>query len=195
MEQFYHKEKEELGKDIYPFLQQELKDVPAGSKGLIASHWIFGERPPFFGDDARGVFLNIGSQHDRRYMLNAMMESVCYSIKMALDALEDGTGRRVDVLHAIGGGTLNDHWMQMLSDVLQIPICIPTQTRHGGTVGTAYCALIGLGVFKSFDEIKERIEMERWFRPRKENKAVYEKMCAEYAKVYPLLKNTFQSLR
>lgn len=195
VEQLYHKEKEELGKGIYDFLDEELKDVPAGSKGLIATHWIFGERPPFLGDDARGVFVNLSSQHDRRYMLNAMMESVCYSMKMGVDALEKGTGRHIEKLNAVGGGTLNDKWMQILADVLEIPVCIPAEPRHSGMIGTAYCALTGLGVCKSFSDVRGRIEIKKTFKPRPENFETYHRIRGEYEKLYRQLKPVFRSLR
>ena len=194
VEQLYHREKEEMGEGIYAFLQEELKNVPAGSKGLLASHWIFGERPPFFGSDARGVFVNLNSQHDRRYMLNAMMESVCYSMKLALEALENGTHRPIQKLNAVGGGTLNAHWMQMLADVLQIPVCIPQETRHSGTIGTAYCALIGLGVCKDFCEAQKRIEIVKVYEPNPANRQIYAKMCEEYKKLYKSMKPVFGSL-
>ena len=192
--QLYHREKEELGEGIFAFLQEELKDIPAGSKGLLATHWIFGERPPFFGDDARGVFVNLHSQHDRRYMLNAMMESVCYSMKLGLDALEKGTGRKIEKINAVGGGTLNEHWMQILADVLQIPVCIPAETRHSGTIGTAYCALIGLGVCKDFSEAARRIEIVKTFTPNPENRETYETMLGQYKKLYKSMKPVFAVL-
>lgn len=195
VEQLYHKEKKELGSGIFDFLQEELKDVPPGSQGLLASHWMFGERPPFFGDDARGVFVNLNGRHTRKHMLNAMMESVCYTMKMSLDAIENGTKRKIEKINVVGGGTLNDYWMQILADVLQIPVCIPSQTRHSGALGAAYCALIGLGVCKDFSEAKAKIEIEKTFEPRVENRAVYEKMCRQYSELYPTLKKTFGALR
>ena len=193
--QLYHKEQQELGSDIFPLLQDELKDIPAGSEGLLASHWMYGERPPFFNDDARGVFVNLGSRHDRRHMLNAVMESVCYSFKMSLDGLENGTKRRIPKINAVGGGTLNDHWMQMLADVLGIPVHVPENTRHSGSIGTAYCALIGLGVYKDLNEVKKKIKMEKVYAPNPDNKAVYEKMCGEYSKLYGKTRSIFRALK
>lgn len=195
VDQFYNREKEEKGKSFYDFLQKELENVPAGSEGLLASHWIYGERPPFFGDDARGVFINIKGQHDRRYMLNAVMESVCYSMKLAVQALERGTKRKIEKVTAIGGGSLNDKWMQILADVLQIPVYVPQETRHCGALGAAYCALIGLGVFEDFSEAKKNIKIEKSFLPDKKNNAVYEKMFGQYKKLYPLMKDMFNKLK
>lgn len=128
-------------------------------------------------------------------MLNAMMESVCYTLKLSLNGLENGTKRKISRINAVGGGTLNDHWMQMLADVLQIPVHIPENTRHSGAIGTAYCVLTGLGEFKDLSEVKERIKMERIYEPNTDNREVYEKMCDEYSKLYPKVKSIFRALK
>lgn len=194
VKQLYHAELKEFKDDIYQFIDKELADVPPGSLELLASHWIFGERPPFFSDKARGVFVNLNSQHDRRHMLNAMMESVCYSMRMGLDALQAGRKCRVNSIQVSGGGACNDHWMQMLADILEIPVLVPKNPRQAGAIGTAYCALIGLGLCRDLDEAKSHISIEKKFLPREDTKKAYDKTYKAYTRLYPELKNLFISL-
>ena len=84
--------------------------------------------------------------------------------------------------------------MQMLSDVLEIPVNVPDNTRHAGTVGTAYCALIGLGLCRDFEEAKSRIRMTKTFTPNPENFAAYRRMTEAYRKLYPRMRETFRDI-
>lgn len=191
---FYSAEREALGSGVYDFVEKEISAVDPGSGGLLATHWMFGERPPFFSDKARGAFVNINPAHDRAHMVNAVMESVCYSMRMSLDALEGGTRRKVGAIHAVGGCSVNNHWMQTLADVLEIPVMVPYDPRHAGAVGTAYCALIGLGLCMDIDEAKARIRMEKEFLPRESASMAHMKNLAAYKKLHKSLETTFSAL-
>ena len=66
LSQFYHVERNILGADIFGFVDKQLEDIPAGSGDLIATHWLTGELPPL-AKNAKALFLNITSSHDRRH--------------------------------------------------------------------------------------------------------------------------------
>jgi xylulokinase len=194
IEQLYNAEKQKMGDNIFSFVDEEVKPIPPGSAGLLATPWFYGERPPFFGEKARGVFFNLGSQHDRRYMINAIMEGVCYSLRMNREMLAEIAGRYPDSVNSVGGGACSEHWMQILADVLEIPVHVPENPRHAGAIGTAYCAMIGLGLCKDFTEAKQRIRIEKTFLPRENAKAEYRLMFDVYKKLYPTFKELFQIL-
>ena len=185
--QYYASEYEALGSGIYEFIGNECMAVKAGSDGVLATHWMFGERPPFFSDRARGAFVNLNNTHTRAHMVNAVMESVCYTIRMSLDALRNGTRREVNMIRAVGGCADSDHWMQMLSDILGITVEVPMNPRHAGAIGAAYCALIGLGICKDFGEAKSRIKIRKRFEPRAETAHNYTKALSAYRKLYRAL--------
>jgi xylulokinase len=191
----YRSEYESLGSGVYELIEKECAAIAPGSDGLLANHWMYGERPPFFSDKARGAFANLTPAHTRAHMINAVMESVCYSMKMSLDALENGTRREIPAIHAVGGCAVNDSWMQTMADVLNIPVRVPAAPRHAGAVGTAYCVLIGLGRCKDFDEAKARIKMGKTFNPRKEATKAHEKNIAAYKKLHKSLSDIFSLLR
>ena len=80
-------------------------------------------------------------------MTKAVMESVCYALKAAMEVQQGMLGYETPkVINVCGGGACSDIWMQALSDVMQIRIRVPYSPRHAGAVGTAYCALVGLAV-------------------------------------------------
>ena len=98
------------------------------------------------------------------------------------------------MLRVVGGGTGSAHWMQMLSDVLQLPIEVPADSRHAGAIGTAYCALIGLGKCNDFEDINRMIRIEKRYEPRPDHTAVYEKMYGLFRRLYPTLQDMYFEL-
>ena len=92
----------------------------------------------------------------------------------------------------MGGGATSDVWMQMLADVLQIPVRVPKNPRYVGAMGAYYCALIGLGRLPAYGAIPD--EGSRLFEPQAKNAEVYEKMSGVYQDLYPALKGLYDRL-
>ena len=189
--QFYRREAKELGEGIYDLINEDLADVPPGSGGVLAAPWMFGERPPLFSEAARGTFLNLNSCHDRRHMVKAVMEGVCYTLKMNVENDWERGGMRPTRICAVGGGAGSGVWMQALADILEVPVQVPANPRHAGAIGTACCARIGLGLCESFEEAAGQIKPWRSFRPRPEAVAIYRKGYETFRGLYRLLEPVF----
>jgi len=84
--------------------------------------------------------------------------------------------------------------MQAMSDILEIPVEVPFNARHAGAIGTAYCALIGLGLCSDFDEAKRRIGVERRYKPNSDHYDTYRKLYGAFTGLYPALRSTFNLL-
>lgn len=189
---FYRAERQRLGEDIYPFLEGEMGSVEPGCGGLIVTHWLNGEPAPL-STNARGLFFNVTGQHDRRHFLRAMLESICYSHRRSLERYTALHGRGPRRLRVVGGGACSGVWMQMLADVLQLPVHVPPNPRYVGTVGTCRCALIGLGLKADFSDLAQENE-EQVFAPNPDNRAVYDKMYGVYCRLFPALEPLYDQL-
>ena len=193
--QLYSNEYAQLGDQIFPLLDREAAQVPAGCGGLLAAPWLYGEFPPLVGLDAGGCFLNLKPDHSRGHMARAMMESICFQLKQQAQYLCHTKGHAWPVaVNAVGGGACSDVWMQILADVLNVPVRIPAAPRHAGAVGTAYSAIIGLGLCAGYDDAAQRMQMDRIFTPNPDAAAVYKKQYSVYIQLYGALKNIFAQL-
>ena len=191
---FYAVEKQQMGGDVYAFVDQDVATVPAGSEGVFAAPWFYGDRPPLFSDKARGCFLNLGGEHDRRHMTRAILEGVCYQLKMGMEHKHSVTDIPVPtVINAVGGGAGSSLWMQMLADVFNITIRVPADTRHAGAVGTAYAALIGLGVCRDYSDAAAKVKIANTYVPNPETVKVYEKGYAVFKTLFTSLKHVFDT--
>ena len=194
LDQFYRREREELGKGIFDLLERELADIPAGSGRLLATPWLSGELPPL-SERARVVFLNASAVHDRRHFVNAMMESVCYTIRQRVEACQEYLGRPLEEITAVGGGAGGRHWMQMLADVLQIPVVVPQANQHTGAIGGACCALVGLGVCRDLSELRQRVRTAGRYEPDPARWEEYRRMYQAFTGLYPALDPVFRALQ
>ena len=191
----YKAEFEQLGDGVIGLINRDVAEIPAGSEGVLATPWFYGGRPPVVGRDARGNFLNLGPNHDRRHMARAMMEGVCFHLKArARGACEQDGYLWPEAINAIGGGACSDEWMQMLADILEIPVRVPRSPRHVGAVGTAYSALVGLGICPDYTEAANRVQIEKTFLPREENREVYRRHYEVFTQLYTMLKPMFSRL-
>lgn len=168
----YATEKKNLGTGCWQLIDAEVGAVPPGCDGLLATPWLYGEQFPVNDPQIRSAFINASGCHGRAHMTAAMMESVCMSMRWQLDLFSLDHGSKPDCVVANGGGSLSEPWMQMMADVLGLPVKVPEQTRHSGALGAAAAAAVGLGIC-SFESLDELIRIERVYQPRTELEELY----------------------
>lgn len=193
--QFYNAERKELGDDgAFAFVNSEIKEIPAGCDGLIATHWLNGELPPLGAKNVKAVFLNINSNHNRKHFLKAVMESLCYSHRLGLEQYEKQSGKKVKSIRVVGGGATSDVWCQALADILNIPVEVPEDPRYTGAIGVYYCVMVGLGVLKDYDEIYDAVNIQKTFKPNEGNNTIYNKLYNVYIKLFPTLEKVYNEI-
>ena len=83
--------------------------------------------------------------------------------------------------------------MQILADVLNVTIEVPAATRHAGAHGTAYCALVGLGLCNDVEEAASRVQTANVYKPNPDAVAAYEKGYQVFEKIYKTIAPLFDS--
>lgn len=191
---FYTELAEELGDGIYDEINRQVAQVSAGSDGVFATPWLYGENPGVAGPDARCCFLNLGASHTRGHMARAMMEGVCYHLRQVTEmTCRERNLPYPDKLHAVGGGACSDVWMQILADVMNVTVHVPARPRHAGAIGTAYTALIGLEICKDYDSAAEQTRFTKQFLPNVHNRICYDRGFEIYKTLYTVLKPILQN--
>ena len=193
VKRFYSAEWERLGGDVFRLMDHDAQQIPAGADGAMALPWFFGEHGPCAGADVRGCFLNLKPEHDRKAMARALLEGICFHLRLRMvHACETQKMEIPQCIHAVGGGAGSEVWMQILADVMNIPVGVPESPRHAGALGTAYSALIGLGICKDDRDAAKCVRMERVYEPNPEAVAIYEACFQRYVRLYGALKPIFQ---
>ena len=128
--------------------------VPAFS-GLAAPHW---------DSYARGMIIGITGGTTREHIVRACLESTAYQVKDNLDVMRRDANIPINRMRVDGGAVVNNFLMQFQADILGIPIDIP-KIHDTTPLGAAYLAALGIGEFKTLNEITEMWQLEKSFEP------------------------------
>ncbi len=143
---------EELAKSVEDTLGVYF--VPAFS-GLAAPHWDM---------DARGMIIGLTAGVNEAHIARATLESIAYQTRDLLDEMERESGVKLNVLKVDGGATVNDYLMQFQADILNCVVERP-QDIETTSLGAAYMAGLGVGVWNSKEELKEIWKVDQRFYP------------------------------
>ena len=190
-DQFFKHEKEQLGDGIYAYMDSVIDDVPAGSDHLICTPWMQGERCPVSRTTTRSTLFNINPIHTREHLMRAVYEGVAYNLRWILENYRKDYGFEGNNFRIIGGGALDKGWMQIIADVTGCNFSVVKNPRNAGALGCAIVALIGLGELKSFSDAKNFVQIEASYKPNPANKAIYDKLFADYKNLYLALKRPY----
>lgn len=177
---------ETLGQD-YADLVEAAAAVRPGSDGLLMLPYFAGERTPIFDPLARGVWTGLTLAHGPGHLYRSALEGIAMGIRHNLDAMRDsGAGARR--LVAVGGGTAQRLWTQIVSDVTGLPQDLPTLTV-GASYGDARLAADALGVdTAAWNPVAERLA------PDEGSRTVYEELYSLYIAGHPMFSEAMHAL-
>mgnify|MGYP006302829017 FL=1 len=170
------------GPVAYAELARGAASVPPGSDGLIVLPYFSGERTPINDPDARGVIFGLTLAHTRDHIFRAILEGIGYGVRHHVDVMTE-----IDVcpeeIVAVGGGTQNELWLQIVSDIGEITQRVPAITL-GASYGDAFLAGLGVGMFDSYREVDRWLGEGRVIDPDAAHSARYRALMDLYLKLY-----------
>jgi len=184
---------ESLRRSLYDHLCESIKDVPAGSGGVIFTPWLHGNRCPFEDSRARGIFFNISLDTGKRKLIRAVIEGICYHTRWMMEA----SGEKVKVsgnIRFVGGGAISPLICQIMADVTGHIIDSVENPQNAGAVGAAACCGIGLGKIDNFDAVKDFIPVRESYHPERVHQEVYDRQYRVFKALYKNNRKSFRIL-
>ncbi|MGA4670620.1 FGGY-family carbohydrate kinase [Propionibacteriaceae bacterium Y1923] len=176
------------GPSAWDVLNEASKDIPPGSDGLLVTEYFQGNRSPYSDAKARGTFTGLGLHHRREHLYRAIQEATCYGLEMNLRTLREH-GLQAQSIIACGGALSSPPWMQMHADVTGVEIVI-TEVQDGPSLGSAMMGAVAAGRFADLPEAAAAMVHEAHvYRPDPERHDEYRFWVAQYAQLYPALKD------
>ena len=185
-------QQEETGRNAYEIILEDLADIPAGCDGLITLPYFAGERTPLNDPQACGMIFGLTLQHTRGHMYKSALEAVGFSIAQHLDIIQSYELPLKKIM-AVGGGTKNRLWLQLIADITNQEIQTAKVTI-GASFGDALLAAVAVGNSPSFAEVAEKIEPAEVFTPNPQNHEVYTRYRKIFDELYLRNKDLMQSL-
>jgi xylulokinase len=182
-----------LGVGDYDSLMATAATARPGAGGVIFTPWLNGERSPIDDRKARGGFHNLSLGTTQADLIRAVAEGVAYNSRWLHIATEKFAKRRLDDIRLFGGGAVSDMWCQILADVLDRTVERVEEPLHAGIRGAALFAGVSLGDVE-LKEVRSLVRVDRRFSPQPGNRAVYDRLYAEFPKLYRAQKGMFARL-
>jgi xylulokinase len=154
---------------------------------------MYGERAPVTDTTLRGAFINVSIDNTRVDMLRAVYEGVAMNFRWMFD---EAAKRDLPcpTVRAIGGGAKSDEWMQIFADVTGRRIEAVVKPQDAGAIGAALAVPLGLGVYKSYAEVRDAVKVRRSFDPDPSNRAVYDTLFESFQELYLRLSPAYKRL-
>lgn len=167
--------------------------APPGAKGVLFTPWLAGERSPVDDRNARAGFHNLSLDIGLPAITRAVLEGVAYNNRWLLEAVERFAGRRLEPIRVFGGGALSDLWCQIHADILDRTLERIADPVYANVRGTAMLAGLALGDV-SAHEVGVLTPVTTTFRPNPSCRVVYDRLYAEFPRLYKSQKAMFARL-
>ena len=114
---------------------------------------------------ARGSIFGLTRGANKNHIIRAALEAIAYQVRDLLDAMEEDTGYKINVLKVDGGASKNKFLMQFQSDISNIKVCKPIITETTA-LGAAYLAGLAVWYFESTEEIAQGWYASESYNPK-----------------------------
>ncbi len=180
------------GRNAYETMMDGLDTIPPGSDGLITLPYIAGERTPLNDPQAKGVIFGLSMHHTRKHLYRSALESIGYTVAQHLQIFRENQVEIRRIL-AVGGGTKNKVWLQMIADITGCPIETAGVTI-GASYGDAVMAAIGTGHLEGFSALDTIIQSGEVYIPDPGRHETYQKYQEIYQEIYQSTKDLMRKI-
>ena len=186
-------EAESKGRSVYDILNEEASKIPPGAEGLIVlDHWQ-GNRSPYTDPESRGMIWGFSLRHTPAHVARAIMEGVAYGTEQNLRLFRQN-GYDVTELVICGGAVNSPLWMQIHSDISNVPIIL-TKVPEAATLGSAILGAVAGGVYPSVPEAaSQMVETTGLVTPNSDVHDQYQFYYDRYAETYPAMKGLLHAM-
>lgn len=171
-----------------PDFETDLQTVDLAGLGeseLLFYPHLTGDKTIYHDVGLRGAFLGLSAETRRIDMEIAIMEGVAFGVKELIEKM-DLSREKMNPLRVTGGGARNKIWMQILADVLGMPV-----EQLKGNASAAYgAALLARGKGR-LPVLAAAAGESCIFRPRLKNAVLYRKKYRHYQKIHDAVKTIF----
>lgn len=169
-------------------LTEGVNEVPIGCGGLLFLPYLTGERTPHPDPFARGALVGLTVRHERRQVVRAVLEGVCFGLRDGFELLRSAGLPDAREVRTSGGGMSNPIWRQILAETLGVTL-FGVDATEGAAFGAALLAGVGAGLWDSVDSAcDEAVHKTIRTVPARAANGSYNGVYKLYRSLYPTLK-------
>lgn len=161
-----------------------------GEGQLLFYPHLVGDKTIYADPLLRGAFIGLSTDTTRTDMTLAVMEGIAFALKQLAEELRL-KDTKLNELKVIGGGAKSRVWMQILADVMELPIA-QMGGEGGAGYGMALLAAYACGEIDSIEKISDHaVQVREHFYPRERQAALYKEKYEKYLLIHQALKPIF----
>ena len=170
--------------DVYELI---LEEVPSEPTSLFVQPHFTSTGTPYFDPHPTGAIIGLNLNTTKGEIVRAILEGITYEMKLNVELLKRA-GIEINELRATGGGAKSTKWMQIKSDIMDIPI-VSLDVSETGCLGAALLAAKAYGHNDSLEQTsKQWVHQTRTYEPSGENVIKYRERFGIYSQIYKTLK-------
>lgn len=170
--------------DVYELI---LEEVPSEPTSLFVQPHFTSTGTPYFDPHPTGAIIGLNLNTTKAEIVRAILEGITYEMKLNVELLKRA-GIEINELRATGGGAKSAKWMQIKSDIMDIPI-VSLDVTETGCLGAALLAAKAYGHNDSLEQMsKQWVRQIRTYEPSGENVIKYRERFGIYSQIYKTLK-------
>jgi xylulokinase len=178
----------------YDTLMDQAGRVAPGAEGLFFLPHMMGERGPEADPAARGAFVGLTLRHSHPQLIRAVLEGSAFQVRKLLEARIAAhwhdSGPQAGA--ACGGVARSPLWMQLLVDVIRVPLRVPAVVE-AGVLGAAILGGVAAGVLDQASAARRMVRPGRTYQPNVARADEYEILYARYCELDDLLMPWFRA--
>lgn len=175
------------------YAQEQAKIGKLGENHVFFLPYLMGERSPHNNPNARGTFIGMTMDTTRADMTQAVLEGVAFAIRDSFE-IAKSLGIKIERTKICGGGAKSPLWKKIIANVLGIKVDV-IASEEGPGYGGAMLAAVACGEYSSVESAAEKlVKVVDTIEPDEELVARYNDRYAQFAKIYPTVKNLFHEI-
>ncbi|MCB1556517.1 MAG: glycerol kinase GlpK [Alphaproteobacteria bacterium] len=119
---------------------------------------------PYWNPHARAAIIGLTRESNAAHITRAALEAQAYQTRDLMDAMKADAGGLSAEIRADGGLVANGFVCQLIADIIDRPLEIPTVSETTA-LGAAYLAGLQSGVYRDLDDLAGRWRCDRRFSP------------------------------
>jgi L-ribulokinase len=187
---------DEVTENLMAELSSEAAAAPIDESGILALDWLNGRRTPDANQLLKGAIMGLTLGSDAPRIFRALVESTAFGAKKIVDRFQS-EGIKIQSVIALGGVAKKSPFiMQVVADVLNVPIKVP-KSEQTCALGAAMFAATAAGLHATVEEAKKAMGsgMEREYRPNPENAMKYSVSYERYSRLGEFIENEILNAR
>ena len=181
------------GANVWEVINAEAASSPIGANGVFFHPYLQGERCPYWDPNLRASFTGVSISSTRGDFSRALMEGVAFSLRDCYGTLEE---MRLSVkrIFLIGGGARSKLWSEIVANVFNRPVAVPTP--GDASFGACLLAGTGIGIFADVkDAVAKCLNVDCTIAPDPAAAAKYDHLFTCYRRIHDALAPVYRPMK